>query len=221
MDSVQTEQQKLPPANVLVLVAAFALAYLPCLGRGFIKDDFAWILGSRVRDLADLSEVLARDNGFYRPLVTLSFTASERLFGLEPLGYGITNFVLVIACAGLVQALARKLGMPPAAAATAAALWAFNPHGINWAVLWISGRTALLLTLFSLAAAIAVLTRKPLIVSLMCGLAVLSKEEAVVLPAIFAVSSGLRAPGERPPHNRVMRMLWGGGGRLRCRLFCT
>jgi len=39
----------------------------------FIKDDFAWITGSRVDGLEDVLALFARHNGFYRPMVSLSF----------------------------------------------------------------------------------------------------------------------------------------------------
>ena len=48
---------------------AFSLAYLPDLGRGFIKDDYAWVAGSRVTSGTDLLALFTRQDGFYRPLV--------------------------------------------------------------------------------------------------------------------------------------------------------
>ena len=41
-------------APAAVLVAAFSLSYAPDVGRGFIKDDFRWILESRVQAPADI-----------------------------------------------------------------------------------------------------------------------------------------------------------------------
>jgi hypothetical protein len=55
------------------------------------------------------------------------------------------------------------------------------------AVLWLSGRTALLASLFSLATAYAVLDRRHLLGGILALLAMLSKEEAVALPALFTV----------------------------------
>ena len=51
-------------------------AYLADLGRGFIKDDFAWILGSRTAGPLGFIDLFGRDNGFYRPLVSLTSFAS-------------------------------------------------------------------------------------------------------------------------------------------------
>jgi len=75
----------------------------------------------------------------------------------------------------------------PATAIAAAALWAFNFHGVNMALLWISGRTALLLCVFSLAALTAWLRGRRWWTAIWCLLAMLSKEEAVVLPIALIV----------------------------------
>ena len=42
-------------------------------------------------------------NGFYRPLVSLSFWADERLFGLEPFGYGLTNLAFFLAAGPAIR----------------------------------------------------------------------------------------------------------------------
>jgi hypothetical protein len=174
----------------LVPLGAVLAAYLPDLGRGFIKDDFAWILGSRTSGPLGFIELFGRDNGFYRPLVSLTFALDERLFGLEPYGYGLTNLALVLGCMFGLYALGRSLGMPGGTALLAASIWALNPHGVGGAILWISGRTALLLTLFSLLAAASLLKGWYWAASAFCLAALLSKEEAVLLPAILTVWAG-------------------------------
>jgi hypothetical protein len=83
--------------------------------------------------------------------------------------------------------------LPTAAALVASGAWAFNFHGINMAVLWISGRTALLATGFALLAAIAHLKGRGLLAAAFCLLAMLSKEEAVLLPMIAAAWSSIDA----------------------------
>jgi hypothetical protein len=171
----------------LVPLGAVLASYLPDLGRGFIKDDFAWILGSRTSGPLGFVDIFGRDNGFYRPLVSLTFAVDERLFGLEPYWYGVTNLVLVICCMAGLQALGRALGMPWGAALLAVSIWALNPHGVGGAILWISGRTALLLVLFSVLAAASLMKGWPGAAAALCLAALLSKEEAVLLPAILAL----------------------------------
>jgi hypothetical protein len=178
-------------------VVAVLLAYLPDLGHGFVKDDFAWIEGSRVGAPSDAWQLFQRQNGFYRPMVSLSFALNERLSGLHPFAYGLTNLLLVLGAMALLYALGRALGMAWGTAALAASLWALNPHGIGGAILWISGRTSLLLIVFALSAAIALVRGHAATAAVFCALALFSKEEAVMLPAILFVWAALGRDGGR------------------------
>ena len=119
---------------------------------------------------------------FYRPIVSMTFALNWWLFGLDPLGYGLTNLALVLGILITLWRLSRALGMPAGAAILAAALWGLNFPGIRMSLLWISGRTALLLTLFSLLAAHAVVSKRFWLGAVWTMLAMLSKEEAVLLP---------------------------------------
>jgi hypothetical protein len=94
----------------------------------------------------------------------------------------LTNLTFAATCAALVFALARSFALGTGAAIFGAAVWAFNFHGINMGVLWLSGRTALLLTLFALLAAVAFINRHKWLCLLWITAALLSKEEAVLLP---------------------------------------
>ena len=178
------------PAAILVL-GAFLLAYLPDVGHGFVKDDFGWIVDGD-RFLHAPSVALFTDTtGFFRPLVTLSFALNAVLFGHGAFGYGVTNLLLALACAALVYRLCRDEELSPAAASVAAGAWLFNFHGINMAVLWISGRTSLLLTLCALLAAHAVLRERRWHAALWCLAALFCKEEAVALPFMLAAWSSV------------------------------
>lgn len=170
-----------------VLLLGFLAIYLPSIGHGFIKDDFAWILSSAVHRPDDLLRFFREATGFFRPLVALTFAANYALWDLNPFWYGFVNLVLAISCGIATFFLARALTLPAPAAVCAAAIWLFNFHGINMAVLWISGRTSLLLTVFSVLAAVAVLRGRPLAAGLLTFCALLSKEEAVVLPLVLTI----------------------------------
>ena len=88
-----------PPALAFAwVVVCLALIYVPDLGRGFVKDDFRWIVTSRLQGLADLQRVFVETPmGFYRPLVAISFGVSHSWFGVNPFPYGLTNLLLVVA----------------------------------------------------------------------------------------------------------------------------
>jgi hypothetical protein len=82
-------------------------------------------------------------------------------------------------------------------------LWAVNPHGINMALLWISGRTALLFTLFSVLAGIAFVRKRYGIATVPIALALLSKEEAVALPVILLIWAWLRNRQDSLPRTAI------------------
>ena len=178
-----------------LLLLALLVIYLPDLGHGFIKDDFVWIESNQARGLGGLLAPFTDAPDFYRPLVALSFAADWRLFGAEPLGYGLTNLAFLLAGAAVLGSLAAALGLPRGAALACAALWTLNFHGIGMALLWISGRTSLLATLFSLLAARAFVRGAAPWAAGWTLLALLSKEEAVLLPFVLLAWAALRPGG--------------------------
>ena len=168
------------------LFAIFLLIYLPDIGHGFIQDDFGWIAHSRAESLEDVVGLFGRNVGFFRPLVSATFALDHAIWNLNPFGYALTNLVLFLVDAVLLFCLAGRLQLSKEVAFFATGLWAFNFHAVNMSLLWISGRTALLMIAFALTAALAAL-RGRMIVSGLCSLlAMLSKEEAVLLPAFMS-----------------------------------
>jgi hypothetical protein len=167
------------------LAAIFiGLTYLPDIGHGFLKDDFAWIAAAR--RLASARDLFLSDSSgtFYRPLVTLSFLIDDRLHGLRPFGYALTNLALLAATAVVIGLLFRTLGVSLLAATIAACLWLLNPHGINMSLLWISGRTSLLMALFASASLLSFARGWTLPGLLFLLASVLSKEDALLVPVI-------------------------------------
>ena len=171
--------------------AVFLVTFLPWLGRGFIKDDFAWIASNQVTSPGELVGLFTSTADFYRPVVRLSFAADWWLFGIEPLAYGLTNLAILAAGALALRALALALGMPRGAALLAAGLWAFNFHGVDMSLLWISGRTSLLATLFAFLAARSFVVGRPRAAAGWALVAMLSKEDAVLLPFVLLAWGGL------------------------------
>jgi hypothetical protein len=184
---VSRRDSRIACLSAIVWLAFVAAVYLPDLGRGFLRDDFAWIAAGREALLRPSTIVRPTIAGFYRPMVTASFAADYARHGLDPRAYAFTNLFLYAACAVLVFVLLLQLGVNVAAASVAALAWALNPHGINMALLWISGRTSLLLTLFALLATLAFVRGHRIagILFLVCALA--SKEEATLLPVVLVV----------------------------------
>jgi hypothetical protein len=169
-----------------VLSCTFALIYLPDVGHGFVKDDFGWVANGSVQSWQNARSLFRVPAGFFRPVVSLSFAVNQRVCGLNSKCYGITNFLLAIACAIGVGLLARAVSVRAGAALFAAALWIFNWHGINMAVLWISGRTALVFTLCATFGVLALIARRSLLGVVLIACAIFSREEGVLLPVILA-----------------------------------
>jgi hypothetical protein len=192
-----------PPDRLLRLVAylvAFGLflgIYLPRAGHGFIADDFEWALGNRSRSASDVAAILSRNNGFFRPVVGLTFAANEFLSGTDPRPYGMTNVALAALCALSILWLGRALRLPLHACAFAAAVWLLNFRGIDMAVLWLSGRTALLVTFAAAATMASLLQGHTVPACLWLTVALLSKEEAVLLPVTGALWLHILRPDRR------------------------
>ena len=178
-----------------LLLLALLVIYLPDIGHGFIKDDFVWIEQNQARGLTDLLAPFTDAPDFYRPLVALSFAADWWLFGAEPFGYGLTNLAFLLAGAAVLWSFATTLGLSRGAALACSALWTLNFHGIDMALLWISGRTSLLATLFSLLAARAFVRGAGPWAAGWALLAMLSKEEAVLLPFVLLAWAALQPAG--------------------------
>jgi hypothetical protein len=179
------------------VAVCFALVYAADIGRGFIKDDFSWILHSPLGDAADVRAAFTRTPmGFYRPLVTLSFGLDQRLFGVAPMAYAWTNFAVALMIAALVAATTSSMGLGGVAGAFAAGLWALNFHGINMALQWASGRTSLLASVFAVAAALAFVRRRYVLAGVGMFFALLSKEEPLLLPLVFALWTVIDARGD-------------------------
>jgi hypothetical protein len=192
-----------PHVQQLVLLAAALAIYVPAVGHGFVKDDFGWIASSSLSAVTSLDVLTSAPTGFYRPAVSVSFALNRALCGVEPLCYGATNLTLLLAAAAGVFALARSLGMAPAWATVAAAIWIFNWHGINMATIWISGRTALLLTLFAVWGSAAILRGWWTPGACLVLLAMLAKEEAVLLPVVLLCGLWLLRLGDARPRQRT------------------
>ena len=203
------------PSTRLIVAAAcvpFAVFLGVCLvaaGHGLMLDDYAWILQSRVRSAADAFGLFTQDNGFYRPLVALTFAVNEALFGTWPPGYGLTNVMLALGCAASIAALGRSLGLTRGASATMAAMWLLNFHGMRTAVFWISGRTALVVILASTLTALAAVRGRTILALFALAVALFSKEEAVLLPGILLI--WILVLRKRPGFTPVNPWVWTAG----------
>ena len=197
----------IPLVATLVLVAIVLAIYGPGIGKGFVKDDVVWVGANHVTSWSDVHAMLFRTDGFYRPAVAATFALDRAVYGIEPFGYGLTNLVLLLLGAGALAYLAASLGLRPTMAVVAAGVWALNFHAVNMAVLWLSGRTALCVVMASMLAAAAVVRGRPVAAGVAALVAMLAKEEAVMLPFILSGWAWVLA-GERERPLALKRLTW-------------
>ncbi|HEX9427548.1 MAG TPA: tetratricopeptide repeat protein [Candidatus Polarisedimenticolia bacterium] len=182
----------------LALLCCVTIAVcLPAIDAPFTFDETAGIAGNRaVRPESPISSAIAYRYSLdqARPLFFLSLWADARLFGTAPRGFRATNLLLHLVSSLLVYALIRR-ATGPAGALAGAALFLLHPLQSE-SVLYIWGRSGILATLLAVAALLAVPPPgRPVgpgpgdrfrwaaaLVSL--SLALLAKEETVVLPLI-------------------------------------
>ncbi len=185
-------------------VAAFANSFV----NDFAYDDEAVIVANRlIKSLVHLPVLFASDywsstfgaelgGNIYRPLVLASFALNYALGGLDPPGYHLVNVLLHVAVSGLLFVLGRNLGLSYAAALASAALFAVHPLHTE-AVTGIVGRAELLMAFGVLLSMICYArgrnSSRPFSFYMLAswaafGLALLSKEQALIFPALLVLT---------------------------------
>ncbi len=184
---------------VLVATIPFVFAFR---GAEFVLDDRPLILRDPlVHNIENIPKAFTigflkdfdEKPYYYRPLVTILYAVNYAMFGANPAGFKATNLLLHVIVVLLVFALARRLLKNDVAALFTGLLFAVLPSHTE-CVSWISGRTDLMAAAFGFASFILYLKyvdcRKwpqfALSVVLFV-LAVLSKEIAMVLPAMMVL----------------------------------
>jgi hypothetical protein len=155
----------------VVLLGCVAAAYAPVFRNGFVYDDTALIVDSRViHDFRNLPAVFVHSTMYasaqygggvsevdtYRPVTLATFMWDAQLSGIAPWAYHLTNLIAHLLCVWLVY----RLGLAVLAEADRSFAW----FGAGWFALspvpseahvWINGRSDVFATLFGLAAVLA------------------------------------------------------------------
>jgi hypothetical protein len=186
------------PLAPAVLAAVVAALYLGTVPSGFLSDD--WYFFHRL-ETEGLFTSWRGSAGFpaFRPATVLSLRMDTMLPGSTPEAGHLVSLALHWLCAWGVMHLTRLLldrpgngfhrGLPFATGLFFAVMASHSEP-----VVWISARSDLLATLFSLAAAVSFIrygngpsTRRAVLTPLFLVLALLSKESAAALPGMLAV----------------------------------
>lgn len=190
---------------LLLVLGLTLLAYAGTFGFQFVSDDDFQIINNRfvtswqyvprffTEHAWSHSDPKAQGN-YYRPIALLWLFANHLLFGLNPSWWHVTTVLAHLAATTMVYVLITRLVNDRLTAGFAALIFGLHPAHIE-AVAWVSGFTEPLLAVFFIAAFLFYLKGREgrgrhlgwLALSLgSYSLALLTKETAIVLPALIA-----------------------------------
>ncbi len=189
------------PRHRLLVALTAALCFSNVLSAEFTMDDrYNVVENAAIRSLANLPSFFTEawgarsddafdrgiNQGYWRPLSTLSFALDYALYGPRPSGFHLTNVLLHVAASVLVLAWLSRLGVGALGALAASLWWAVHPVHTE-AVDVVTYRTELLATVAALVGLlVAARPHRPtagLWLALCYAAGLLSKETAVTLPA--------------------------------------
>ncbi|MEW6041985.1 MAG: hypothetical protein AB1633_10735, partial [Elusimicrobiota bacterium] len=190
----------------ILLIAAVAAVYINTLGNQFVWDDEVIIVGNPyIKNWNYLKEVLTTGafgektyaGSYLRPVQNLSFLIDYSIWKLNPLGYHLTNILLHSINSILIFLLLTRLKIQKKIGFFSALLFAIHPVNTE-AVTYICGRGDMFVFLFEILGFLVILklcyvvrgfSLAGVIYSVMSIvmliLAILSKENGVILPAIM------------------------------------
>ncbi len=211
----------------LLVIALLAIAvFAGSLHGEFVYDDTKQIVDNqliqegRYFGKALLSDVWAFKgekgsawSNYWRPVFVLWLILNYRLFGLgNTFGWHLANLLLHVGACFLAYLLLRRLRLGVPVALAIGMLFAVHPVHVE-SVAWISGSTDPLLALALLGSLFFLLPPRPRPVPslVLFGAALLSKESAVLFPAIVFVLLFATAGDSLPAAQRArsaLRGLW-------------
>lgn len=181
---------------ILLVLAAFGNT----LNHGFVWDDINIIVDHPLMgDIRNLPKLLLTEDiadvptGYYRPITYVSFALERTLWGLNPVGFNITNLVLHILVALLFYRVIAALFKRENLALVAALLFALHPIVGETVNFHAGGRNTLLCACFSMLTLLLHIKKKQIPALLCFMLAILSKEFALLVPVLLVMSDWITA----------------------------
>ncbi|MGE5549976.1 MAG: tetratricopeptide repeat protein [Bacteroidota bacterium] len=224
-------------AGALCLFVLVASVYSLWAGNEFIYDDHNMVNNQTgLYSLSDLGRVFSEPHDpvlpYYRPVTRTTFLLQKAWHGDNPLPFHLFNALLIGLAAVVLHLLLRLpvFAVPEVLALLAAALFALHPVASSSVYPIASGRETLLPAFFMMAAIYSFL--RPgrgwyILATVFLTLAIFSKEQAVVLAALFVLADALGVSADAPGRSvrRWLSRYWLIGGvylvyfLLRFRLF--
>lgn len=124
----------------IVLFCAVFLVYSPNVRGIFISDDYVWIQPMSWSQVGHDFAGSWEHGNTLRPIMRLQFLSSRILFGEDPVGWHITNFLLHALVAFCLYLILKKITGNTCLAFLTALIFAVFPTNQE-TVAWISGRT--------------------------------------------------------------------------------
>ena len=206
----------------LILILLASLPYINALANSFVYDDHDQVLENPyVHSFRYIGKIFDSTvwtfqgaqgvSNYYRPLMSFAYLVSYKIFGRLAFGFHLVNLVLHVAVVLLLFVLTERLFGDRLLSLIAAGLFALHPIHTE-SVAWIAAITDLELSLFFLLTFLLYLrlpeTERQTLPSwlsytfmlLAYGLALLSKEQALVLPALVIVYEHFYRPGASTRH---------------------
>jgi hypothetical protein len=156
------------------------------------------------------TDFVASQAVFYRPIASLSFSLDFALWGINPVGYHVTNVVLQIAATVLAYCLLRELHLSWPAAVLGAALLGLHPTMVT-AVPVIARRYDALSAALLFGSLVLLLRRHTAFSLLLFGASLLAKESAFaaipLLPLVLFAAWYTPEASSRPPLAAYVRAI--------------
>ncbi len=178
--------------RIIFLAALVFFCYANSFSVPFLWDDEVMVVGnplitswSHVKDIflsPAFGGTLTQDQ-FFRPIQILSYVFDYSIWGLNPFGFHLTSVLIHLISVILLFFLLKKIEIK--GAWIVAALFAVHPIHIE-SVTYISGRGDVLYVCLSLGCFLLFLHRRYFWACVCFGVAVLAKENAIVVPFLIS-----------------------------------
>ncbi|GFE62127.1 tetratricopeptide repeat protein [Geobacter sp. AOG2] len=176
----------------LFITIILLLVYGNTLNHEFVWDDNDLIVYnplleklSNIPQFFFLEDKFETPTGYYRPMTYVSFSLDRAVWGVNPVGFNITNLFLHILVAITFYRVVVALFNRENLGFVAALVFSLHPLAVETVNFHAGGRNTLLSACFSLLSLLFYIKKKHIPAAACFTLALFSKEFALLMPVIF------------------------------------